>query len=84
MEVSITEKLSVLNEKLSNISLVDLNTLSEIFNELKHLAEVEWKEMERKCRWIRTVPNIIDDNCLEKNVRPFTFHYQNCFNVTAS
>lgn len=68
MEVLINEQLLLLNEKLSNASLTDLNTLNEISDELKQLAQVEWKEMERKCSWIRTVPNIVGDNCLQKNV----------------
>uniref|UniRef100_A0AAF5PYW1 GAR domain-containing protein n=2 Tax=Wuchereria bancrofti TaxID=6293 RepID=A0AAF5PYW1_WUCBA len=68
METSINEKLLLLNEKLSNISLTDISVLNEISSELKHLAQGEWKEMESKCRWIFAVPNIVGDNCLEKNV----------------
>ncbi|KAK6106184.1 Spectrin repeat family protein [Brugia pahangi] len=68
METSINEKLLLLNEKLSNVSLTDISSLNEISNELKHLAQGEWKEMESKCRWIFAVPNIVGDNCLEKNV----------------
>ncbi|VBB27153.1 unnamed protein product [Acanthocheilonema viteae] len=68
METSINEKLLLLNEKLANISLTDLNTLNEISSELKQLAQGKWQEMAKKCRWILTVPNIIGDNSLEKNV----------------
>uniref|UniRef100_A0A0R3RSE7 GAR domain-containing protein n=1 Tax=Elaeophora elaphi TaxID=1147741 RepID=A0A0R3RSE7_9BILA len=68
METSIREKLLLLNEKLSNTSLTDLNALNEIFNDLKQLGQSEWKEMERKCRWIFAVPNIVGDNSLEKSV----------------
>ncbi|EFO27979.2 spectraplakin [Loa loa] len=68
LEASINKKLLLLNEKQSNASLTDINGLSEISNELKQLAQGEWKEMESKCKWILTVPNVIEDNCLEKNV----------------
>ncbi|KAM3720341.1 Microtubule-actin cross-linking factor [Dirofilaria immitis] len=68
METSINEKLLLLDEKLSNTSLTDISALSEISDELKHLAQNKWKEMEDKCRWIFAVPGIVEDNYLEKKV----------------
>lgn len=75
MEASINEKLLLMNEKLSNASLTDISVLNEISNELKQLAQGEWKEMESKCRWILAVPNVVGDNCLEKNVRFFAVRH---------
>lgn len=77
METTINEKLSMLNEKLSGVSLTDISGLNEVLNELKQLSEVEWKEMENKYQWILTAPNIITDNYLERNVRFFQFIFFN-------
>ncbi|VDO39743.1 unnamed protein product [Onchocerca flexuosa] len=75
MEASINEKLLLLDEKLSNTSLADVNALFDISNELKQLAQSEFKEMENKCRWILAMPNIVGDNCLEKKVFFFLPHF---------